>query len=151
MAAFAERQTKMGVWFELSVTNVEKKPLTAEDVARRVSQDFSHHGLVVSRLPTFAEKAIAFPGSTFVVGADTIERVNSGTYYRDRKFRRDCVAQIAANQCRFLVFGRLMDGTFQELDDLGIESDLRQLCVSVKEREFRSDWSSSELRLRNKN
>jgi hypothetical protein len=129
------------------VTNVEKQSLSMDAVEARASQNFLHHGLVISRLPTFAAKAVAFPGSTFVVGADTITRVDSVRFYQGRSSRRDAIAEIADHACKFLVFGRGMNGKFQILENLKIGSDLSRLCEAVEEDEFRSDLSSTKLRL----
>src|SRR5262249_35492969 len=67
LAAAAARLLGVPVAFELSVTNVDKPPLSPAEVRRRLAQ-FAWHGPVwVTRTPTFAEKARLFPGAAFVV------------------------------------------------------------------------------------
>jgi hypothetical protein len=68
--------------FELSVLNVDKPPLSAEEILRRAGQFTNRVYLWITRAPTFAEKAELFPEATFVIGADTAERLVSPRYYQ---------------------------------------------------------------------
>ena len=56
------------------------------------------------------------------------------------------LARIAALGCRFLVFGRQVDGKFRTLTDLQLPAALAQLCGEVSQAEFHQDVSSTELR-----
>ena len=47
---------------------------------------------------------------------------------------------------RFLVFGRLFDGRFQELGDRALPACLADACTAVDEAEFRMDLSSTRIR-----
>ena len=49
-------------------------------------------------------------------------------------------------EVNFLVFGRLFDGAFQELDAQFLPAPLLDACSGVDEAEFRMDLSSTELR-----
>ena len=60
--------------------------------------------------------------------------------------RERIVAEITLLGCRFLVFGRAVDGKFQTLDDVTIPESLRRISMGVPEAEFRDDVSSTELR-----
>jgi hypothetical protein len=103
--------------------------------------------IALTRAPTFREKAEAFPGATFVVGVDTLLRIAEPRYYGDDHAKRDAaIAEIAERGCRFLVFGRELDGRFVTLGDLNLPTELRRLCDEVPESEFREDVSSTELR-----
>ena len=53
---------------------------------------------------------------------------------------------MAAHECRFLVFGRLIDGTFRTLSNLQIPESLRALCLEVHATDFHADISSTEIR-----
>ncbi len=81
LALAAERLTGHAAAFELSVVNVDKPPLAAEEVRRRLHQFQWRFAVWLTRAPTFAEKADLFPGATFVVGADTAARILSPRYY----------------------------------------------------------------------
>jgi hypothetical protein len=56
------------------------------------------------------------------------------------------IAEIVARGCRFLVFGRAVDGVFRTLADLRLPDTLACICREVPEREFRQDISSTDLR-----
>jgi hypothetical protein len=67
--------------FEISVTNVDKPPLAGETVRHRLAQFAWKSPVELTRAPTFVEKSRLFPGTTFVVGADTAERLFGAQYY----------------------------------------------------------------------
>src|SRR5439155_55171 len=69
------------VAFELSVVNVDKPPLGAADVRHRFAQFRGRARVELTRAPTFLQKSRLLPGATFVVGADTAERLVAGRYY----------------------------------------------------------------------
>lgn len=147
MAEIAARRLGAPVTFELSITNVDKPTLDFLEIDDRLRQ-FASHPVQLTRAATFAEKAAIFPGATFVVGADTIERLADTRYYGDSHERRDAaLAAIATRGCRFLVFGRVVEKRFQTLACLNLPSALRGLCDEVPPAEFREDISSTELRM----
>ena len=96
--------------------------------------------------PTFAEKAKVFPGCVFLVGVDTIRRISQPIYYGDEKDRDAAIDELAQLSCRFLVFGRLVEGKFQEFSPEDVTPKLAELCDVVSEGEFRLDISSTALR-----
>ena len=137
------------VAFEISVANVDKPPLDFIEIDERLLQFDADQNVWLTRAPTFAEKALLFPGVTFVVGADTLERIAEPRYYHENvPAMLRAIEQIATAGCRFLAFGREVDGSFQSLDDLNLPPSLRALCQEVPEAEFREDVSSTELRER---
>src|SRR5262245_40908585 len=77
------------VHFELSATNVDKPALTADEVRQRLAQFRGEATVELTRAPTFVEKSRLFPGVTFVIGADTVERLVAARYYSgsDAKMR----------------------------------------------------------------
>jgi hypothetical protein len=150
MAEIAARRLNATVHFEISVHNVDKLPLDYTEMALRAAQ-FDNAGLSLwfTRAPTFEEKSVIFPGATFIVGADTLLRIGQPCYYHnDPAAAEAAIAEIAERRCRFLVFGRLVQGKFQTLDDLALSPSLRKLCDEVPAEEFRADVSSTELRRR---
>ncbi len=150
MAEIAERRLNAPVTWELSITNVDKPPLDYIAIDERVGglrREDPSRLIALTRAPTFREKAALFPGATFVVGADTLERIAEPRYYGGDTARRDAaIAEIARAGCRFLVFGRASAGQFISLSNLQLPGELRQLCDEVPASEFREDISSTTLR-----
>jgi nicotinamide mononucleotide (NMN) deamidase PncC len=148
LAEVAARLTGSAAVFELSVTNVDKPPLGPEEVRRRLAQFAWRAPVWLVRAPTFAEKARLFAGATFVVGADTAERVVAPRYYGDSAKEMDrALGEIRRHGCRFLVAGRVCaDGRFTELHHLDIPRGHRELFVAVPAEAFRVDVSSTALR-----
>ncbi|MBN1851358.1 MAG: hypothetical protein JW829_01490 [Pirellulales bacterium] len=146
MAEIAADRIHGPLWFELSVANVDKPPLDYIEIADRL------HGMVdipvvLTQAAQFTDKAALFPGATFVVGVDTLERIADLTYYGGKTTARDAaIGAIAAQGCRFLVFGRKVNGSFRLLDDVELPRSLRALCEGVCQIDFREDISSTELR-----
>ncbi|MBD3647818.1 MAG: hypothetical protein HUJ31_10285, partial [Pseudomonadales bacterium] len=135
------------VALEISVFNVDKAPLDYIDMAMRLDSVGGRFPLVFTHAPTFVEKARLFPGVTFVVGSDTMERIVSPRYYNNNeRSRDDAVAEILDLDCRFLVFGRTTESGFVGLDDLNLPKALREASAAVPESRFRIDISSTELR-----
>ena len=153
MAEVAARLLGCRVDFEISITNVDKPPLDFIEIDRRArqfstAQDVSET-VWLSRAPRFVDKAELFPGATFVVGADTIARIGQARYYAGQEAAlEEAIARIAASGCRFLVFGRQVEGVFRTLRELPIPPQLAQLCQEVPQAEFRDDISSTQLRAR---
>jgi hypothetical protein len=132
---------------ELSILNVDKPPLDYIEIKRRLGQFSVEQTVYLTRAATFEEKSRLFAGATFLVGADTLPRVAAPRYYGDNLSARDCaIRRIAGRGCRFLVFGRLLDGSFVRLGDLELPDSLRSLCREVPPETFREDVSSTALR-----
>jgi nicotinamide mononucleotide (NMN) deamidase PncC len=148
LAQVASRRLGTPVAFELSVTNVDKPPLGEEEVTRRLRQFASPYIVELTRAPTFREKARLFPGTTFVVGADTAERIVRPRYYANSEATmREALDEIAALGCRFLVAGRADDaGQFTTLGEASIPPRYRGLFSAIPETDFRIDLSSTRLR-----
>lgn len=147
LLAVAERRVGTAA-FELSVTNVDKPPLTLEEVRRRLMQFVWRGSVWLTRAPTFAEKARVLPGTVFVVGTDTAKRIVQPRYYGDSEEKMTAaLADIRAAGCRFLVAGRRdAAGKFVRLEDLALPSSCRDLFEGISESEFHVDRSSTELR-----
>ena len=135
------------VVFELSITNVDKPPLSPSEVKERLAQLAGGRSTIVTTAPTFHEKAGLLPGCTFVIGWDTAERLFDPRYYGDDEGRMmDALHDIRDRGCRFLVAGRADRGVFRSLDDVAIPKGLEGMMTSVAESEFRVDISSTGLR-----
>jgi nicotinic acid mononucleotide adenylyltransferase len=146
IAEVARRLLHCEVEFELSIENVDKLPLDFIESAERVKQFGPRDAVWLTRAPTFVRKAELFPGCTFVVGADTIERVGQPRYYGSEESMLAALESIASSACRFLVFGRAGGGAFRTIVELNLPEPLARLCQGVSEADFREDISSTELR-----
>jgi nicotinamide mononucleotide (NMN) deamidase PncC len=146
MAAVAAQMLAARVAFEISITNVDKPPLDFLEIDERLGQFASDDAVWLTRAPVFVTKAELFPGATFVVGADTIERVGQPRYYGGETAMQQAIESIARSGCRFLVFGRVVEGAFRALGELSLPRSLAALCQEVPAAIFREDVSSTQLR-----
>jgi hypothetical protein len=147
LAALAGERLGGTVVFELSIANVDKPDLPDEEVRRRLEQFRGRAAVFVTRTPTFVEKAELFPGTTFVLGADTAARVVQPRYYGDETDMARALDAIRDRGCRFFVGGRLdRDGRFVDVAGVAIPDRYRDMFAGLGETEFRVDVSSTELR-----
>lgn len=147
MVRIAKELLGTEVTMEISVFNVDKTPLDYIEMARRLQNIGEQSELVFTHAPTFLDKARLFPGKTFVVGIDTMDRIVSPRYYENSEKRRDeALAEIRDLGNRFLVFGRLQESAFRSLDDMELPDFIRGICTLVPESRFRVDISSTHLR-----
>ena len=147
MADIASQYCQRPVEFELSVTNVDKSPLSSEELGQRIQQFGKDQVVWVTRTATFRDKARQFPAATFVVGVDTLQRILDVGYYRQgEKGREKALEEIYRRDCRFLVFGRVTSAGFQTADDLSLPAELADRCQTILADQFRVDISSTEIR-----
>jgi nicotinamide mononucleotide (NMN) deamidase PncC len=146
MVAFAKAELGHDVVLEISAFNVDKPPLDYLDMRARQT-GAADQALVFSNTPTFAEKSAIFPGATFVVGSDTIERIADPRYYGGLTANRDdALALLQQRGHRFLVFGRSDGQRFIGLEQLALPASLATICDGVPESKFRIDVASRDLR-----
>jgi hypothetical protein len=150
LARVAEELRQQPLVFEISVTNVDKPPLAAETVRHRLAQFAWKSPVELTRAPTFLEKSRLFPGTTFVIGADTAERLVAPKYYGDDEARmHDALEEIANSGGRFLVAVRIdAAGLVRALGDIPVPQRYADLFNEIPEHLFRFDTSSSEIRAR---
>ena len=134
------------VTFELSIPNVDKPSLTRSEVDARLASLGGQFPVVLTNASRFADKAMLFPGVTFVVGFDTAERAIDPRYHGGPAGLVQALDAVRAAGCRFLVAGRQVDGAFRSLVDLSVPRGFEQLFVELPESAFRSDVSSSVIR-----
>jgi nicotinic acid mononucleotide adenylyltransferase len=150
MARYAAERLGGEVAYELSLANVDKPPLDFVQINERlanISEQEPDRMVLLTAAPTFREKAAILPGSMFLVGIDTLVRIADARYYHDNPTQRDrAIREIAAADCRFLVFGRELCGKFCCLSDVEIPAELKSLCQEVPASDFREDISSTEIR-----
>jgi len=150
LARVAEELRQQPLAFEISVTNVDKPPLAGETVRGRLSQFAWKSPVELTRAPTFLEKSRLFPSTTFVIGADTAERLVAPKYYGDDEARmHDALEEIANSGSRFLVAVRLdAAGRVRALNDIPVPQRYADLFTEIPVHRFRLDISSSEIRAR---
>jgi hypothetical protein len=150
LARVAEELRRQPLAFEISVTNVDKPPLASETVRRRLAQFAWKAPVELTRAPTFAEKSRLFPGTTFVVGADTAERLFGSKYYGDdEQLMHIALEEIASSGASFLVAVRIdAAGRVRALADIAVPPRYADLFTEIPEHRFRFDISSSEIRAR---
>jgi hypothetical protein len=134
--------------FEMTVLNADKPPLPDEEVHRRLGQFAWWAQVWLTRASTFPAKARLFPGTTFVVGADTAARIVDPRFYghSEDNLNRE-LAEFRSRGCHFLVAGRTdAAGRFFGLSQIAIPIIHRDLFSAIPEHVFRTDVSSTQLR-----
>jgi Cytidylyltransferase-like len=150
LARVAEELRQQPLAFEISVTNVDKPPLAGETVKHRVAQFAWKSPVELTRAPTFLEKSRLFRGTTFVIGADTAERLVAPKYYGDDESRMHmALEEIANSGSTFLVAVRIDAARrVRALNDIAVPRRYVDLFTEIPEHRFRRDISSSEIRAR---
>ncbi len=150
LARVAEELKQQPLAFEISVTNVDKPPLAGETVKHRLTQFAWKSPVELTRAPTFLEKSRLFPGTTFVIGADTAERLVAPRYYGDDEIRMHVALEEIANAgSSFLVAVRIdAAARVRALSDIPVPRRYADLFSEIPEHRFRFDASSSEIRAR---
>jgi nicotinic acid mononucleotide adenylyltransferase len=150
LARVAEDLRQQPLAFEISVTNVDKPPLAGETVKHRLAQFAWKSPVELTRAPTFLEKSRLFPRTTFVIGADTAERLVAPKYYGDDELQMHvALEEIANSGGSFLVAVRIdTAGRVRALNDIPVPRRYADLFIEIPEHRFRVDTSSSEIRAR---
>ena len=150
LARVAEELRQQPLAFEISVTNVDKPPLAGETVKHRIAQFAWKSPVELTRAPTFVEKSRLFSRTTFVIGADTAERLVAPKYYGDDEVQMHvALEEIASSGGSFLVAVRIdAAGRVRALNDIPVPPRYADLFSEIPEHRFRLDISSSEIRAR---
>lgn len=152
LASTAAAMTGLQPSFELCVVNVDKPPLDALEVRKRIKQFAWKRPIWITRTPTFVEKAAVFPNATFVVGADTAERIVNPRYYNGQPGLTKALRQIQMAGCRFLVATRRRSlEHLLSVEDIDIPVPFQGLFQPIPTSQFLMDISSTELRIKRMN
>jgi hypothetical protein len=148
LARVAEEIKQQPAAFEISVTNVDKPPLAGQTVRHRLTQFAWKSPVELTRAPTFVEKSRLFPRTTFVIGADTAERLVAPKYYGDDEVRMHlALEEIGQSGASFLVAVRIdAAARIRGLSDIPVPHRYTDLFSEIPEHRFRFDTSSSEIR-----
>ncbi len=142
MAMLAHEWYDRPVHFEISITNVDKPPIDLISLKQRLDclQAYCGErfmgGIYLTSAPLFMQKASLFPGATFVVGADTINRIFQVRYYRNASYLEKLIDHFREQGIHFLVFQR--NGV-----ELDIDPRLRDMYDIVPLGEYQDDGTSS--------
>lgn len=154
------------VWFELSITNVDKPALEVEQIAHRLKHFLSLQdempndfcwGILLTNAPLFKQKVeLLAPlqiGNTsllhFSIGTDTLVRLIEPKYYNDSE--DEMLRVLTGMPCHFVVGGRLDQRKPSESVFLSGEEVIRHLPSALRSKftilpDFRVDLSSTEIR-----
>lgn len=152
IARLASRRLGLPVELEISARNVDKPPVDALELTRRLEkleQVMPDLPVWISNAPRYVEKAAIFPKTTFVMGTDTILRLANPKYEGNSTERRDAVLdRLRELGASFCVFARKIKGEIVSEERLFQETPekLRELCDFVPQDEFLNDVSSSAIR-----
>jgi len=139
----AKNMTKLEPFFEISISNVDKRNISLEDLNSRISQFYNIGKILITNSATFEDKSNLFKKSIFAIGYDTAVRILDNKYYE--KDMKESLSNIKKNECSFLVTGRKINGKYKYLNDLEIE-EYKGLFSIIPEENFRLDISSTEIR-----
>lgn len=149
MAAAAARHVNLPALFELPMMNADKAPIGLLEARRRAQQFAGRGHVALTNAALFVDKAALFPGSVFVVGVDTAERILEPRFYGGAEQRTAALQAFAAHGCSFLVAGRLDEQEgYKTLRHLELPQGCEHLFTELPEEEFRRDVSSTEIRAR---
>src|SRR5690606_12025449 len=81
LAAVAAARVGLPSLFELPLLNAAKAPIELHEARKRALQFGGVAPVALTRSPLFEQKAALLPGSVFVVGVDTAERVVDPRFY----------------------------------------------------------------------
>ena len=142
MARTAFRMYGFPVCFEISLANVDKAPIDFISLKYRLhslekykSEEFMGD-IFLTNTPLFADKATLFPGSCFLIGADTLNRTFNENYYRKDETKNSLLEHFKTLKVRFLVFRR-------KNVEFSMNDDIRDICKIVKLSEYEDDGTSS--------
>jgi nicotinic acid mononucleotide adenylyltransferase len=148
LAEVAAKKLQQDVFFELPLVNADKSPLIDPDeVRRRMAQFAGFAPLILTRAPLFSQKARFFPGSVFILGVDTVERLAQPRFYHDDPTEMQASFEaVRTAGCRYLVAGRSAADGFLTLAKVELPAEYEDLFEAIPENEFRIDISSTAIR-----
>lgn len=142
MAKQASKKLDEPVYFEISLTNVDKPPIDFISLSQRLDslKEYKDEafmgGVCLTSAPLFLQKAALFPNSTFIVGADTINRIFDAKYYSGTEDTPAILKHFKEKNVRFMVFHR-------KSCELYIKPDVLEFCEVIPVDEYEDDGTSS--------
>lgn len=150
MAKIASTKYQLPITFEISLANVDKPPIDFISLDYRlrslkncISSDLLD-STYLTNAPLFADKAILFPNSRFIIGSDTLNRLFNSGYYRENENKITLLNHFKKWNATFVVFHR------KNIDPI-IDEDIMQICDIIPFEEYMDDGTSStKIRMQNK-
>lgn len=146
IAKLASEKFGVPVHFEISLTNVDKPPIDFISLNQRLDSLREHKNesfmgdICLTNAPLFLQKAALFPESTFIVGADTINRIFDAKYYDDTVDTSFILKHFKEKNVRFIVFHR-------KSVKFCINPEVLEFCKIIPMDEYEDDGiSSTEIR-----
>ena len=145
MAKIAHERYGSPVTFEISLANVDKTPTDFISLESRINslKTYENEGffgsIYLTNAPLFADKVLLFPGSRFLIGSDTMNRIFNEKYYREGENRVALIEHFKRHNVSFLVFHR----QDVELGELGIDKDVLEICEIMPHDTYTDDGTSS--------
>jgi cytidyltransferase-like protein len=111
---------------EISIHNADKGLIDYHDISERMKiiNPYIESGLIanvwITDIPLFSQKAKTFPNSKFIVGSDTLVRIDDNKYYDSISDKKKVFKAFKDSDTRFLVFERKgyeMKGITKSLKD----------------------------------
>lgn len=152
IARLAAERLETPVELEISARNVDKPPIDALELTRRldalekIAPDLP---VWLSNAPRYIEKALVFPNASFIMGTDTILRLADPKYADASTERRDAIlVKLQELHVSICVFTRKVEGKIIPIEELERElpEPLIEMCDFVPEDVFLNDASSTEIR-----
>lgn len=152
MAKTASEKLGQPVHFEISLTNVDKPPIDYISLNQRLDSLRNYKdeafigGICLTNAPLFLQKADIFPDSTFIIGADTFNRLFDAKYYGGTVNMPAILNHFKEKNIRFMVFRR-------KSVELHISPEILEFCEIIPLDEYKDEGiSSTEIRKKeNKN
>jgi len=146
MAKLASEKLGVPVHFEISLTNVDKPPIDfislnqRLDSLRKYKDENFVGGVCLTNAPLFLQKADLFPNSTFIIGADTFNRLFDAKYYGGKVDTLAILRYFGEKNIRFMVFQR-------KSVEISVKPEILEFCEIVPMDEYEDDGiSSTEIR-----
>ncbi len=142
MAKWASKKYNTPIHFEISLTNVDKPPIDFISLNRRLDslreyKDEAFMGSVyLTNAPLFLQKATLFPNSTFIIGADTFNRLFDAKYYDGVTDTATILGLFKEKNVRFMVFRR-------KSVEISTKPEILDFCEVVPVDEYEDDGTSS--------
>ena len=151
MAEIASDKYHLPITFEMSLANVDKPPIDfisldyrLKSLQKYMDNDFLD-GMYLTNAPLFADKAILFPNSRFIIGSDTLNRLFNEDYYRENEEKYTLIEHFKKFNARFVVFQR------KDIEPR-VDEEILQICDIVPFEEYTDDGTSStKIRIENRN
>ena len=147
---FSKKLFDRDVFFEMSISNVDKPNLLEKELNLRVEQFKNNYPLLITNASKFHMKSKLFKETNFIIGVDTAIRLFDKKYHEnDQNLMHRSIMEIYNNGCKFYIAGRMYKGRFITLEDINIDNCYKDIFFPINESEFREDITSSEIRENN--